>query len=79
MEDMPSGSELLNLFPVCRVSGAAQIFFLEFGKDVLADLGDKFTDLFRQPAIDTARRCRFLQLSGVSLLLLVSIQLLRAS
>ena len=43
--DIPSGSELLfHLVSVSRVSRAAQIFVLEFGKDGLADIGDKFTD-----------------------------------
>ena len=39
-----SGFELLlHLFSVFRISKAAQIIFLEFSKDELADLGDKIT------------------------------------
>ena len=51
---IPSGSGLLlNLFPVSRVSRAAQIFVLEFSKDGLADLEDDLTDvrLDNQPVI----------------------------
>ena len=51
---IPYSSELLlHPFPVLRVSGAAQIFFLEFIKDGLADLGDEFSDgdLANQPVI----------------------------
>ena len=38
-----SDAELLNLFPVFRSGRAAQLLFLEFIKDGLADLGDEFT------------------------------------
>ena len=37
-------SELLNPFPIIRAIGAAQIFYLEFGNDGSADLGDIFAD-----------------------------------
>ena len=45
MENIPSGSEiLLHSFALLRASRAVQIFFLEFGKDDMSDLGDKFAD-----------------------------------
>ena len=68
------GSELpLNLFLVFRSGRAGQIFFLDFSKDGPANFGDEFT------YGDTVRMCTFLLFPGVSLLLPVSIQLLRAS
>ena len=52
--DIPSGSELLfHSFPILRTIRAAQIFVLEFSKDGLADLEDKFADggLANQPVV----------------------------
>ena len=48
---IPSGSELLHLFPLCRINRAGQILFLEFIKNGLEDLGDVYTygDLANQP------------------------------
>ena len=54
MGDIPSGSELLcYLFPAFRVSGAVQIFILEFREDGLAYLGDELIDSgsVNQPAM----------------------------
>ena len=79
MGDIPSCSEIfLHFFPVFRVSDQAQILFLEFIKDGLADLGDEFTygGLSNQPAI--LQGCCVL-LPGVSVLLPVSVLLLTAS
>ena len=51
---IPSGSEILfHPFPFIRAIRAVQVFILEFSKDGLADLGDKFADggAANQPAI----------------------------
>ena len=49
----PDSELLFYLFPAFRVSRAAQIFVLGFSNDILADLGDAFTDggLANQPVI----------------------------
>ena len=45
VEDIPPGSgHLLPTFSLIRAIRAACIFVLEFSKDSLADLGDKFSD-----------------------------------
>ena len=73
--DISSGSELLlHLFPVFKIGRAVQILFLEFIKDGLEEIDDKFTSKLGS---DTARTCRFLLLPGVSALLPVSIQFLK--
>ena len=42
---IPSGSELLfHPFPFIKAIRVVQVFVLEFSKDSLADLGDKFAD-----------------------------------
>ena len=41
MSDVPSGSELLDHFPLIRATRAVQMFILEFSK---ADLGNEFAD-----------------------------------
>ena len=43
MADIPSGSELLDLFLVFWSGGADQILFVEFSKDGPADNKDEFT------------------------------------
>ena len=71
------GSELLfNLFLVFESGSAAHIFFLEFSKDGPANF---YIWEFCQSASDTARMCTLLLLPAVSVLLPVSIQLLRVS
>ena len=72
--DIPSGSGLLlHPFPLIRAIRVAQIFILEFSKDGSADLGDEYVDggLANQSVI--------LQGGVVSVLMQVSIQLLRTS
>ena len=78
--NIPSGSEhLLHPFPQIRAIRAAQIFILEFSKDGLAELGDKFPESgFANPTGDIARWCKSLQRPGVSLLLPLSVLLLMA-
>ena len=45
MGEIPSGSEfLIHPFPFIRAVRAVQIFILEFRKNGLADLGNKFAD-----------------------------------
>ena len=54
MGNISSGSELLlHPFRLLRASWAVQIFVLEFSKDGLADLGDKYADggVANQPVI----------------------------
>ena len=72
--DIPAGSELLHLFPVFQICRAGQILLLEFSKNGLAYHWDEFTDggVVNQPVI--LQGC-----VGLPVLLLVSIQLLRAS
>ena len=43
MGDIPSGSELLNLLPVCIIGRAGQVHFLEFSKGGLSEKRDEFT------------------------------------
>ena len=51
--DIPSGSELLHPFPLLRATRAVLIFVLEFSKDGLVDLRDKFADggAAKQPVV----------------------------
>ena len=56
MWEIPSGSELLDLFPVLK-SGRAGQLFLEFIKDGLADNWDEF--IYRGMESDTVRTCTF--------------------
>ena len=61
--------------------GRAGQILLEFSKDGQADNWDEFTygGLANQPVILSVRTCTFLLMQGVSVLLPVSIQLLRPS